>query len=79
MRDGYWKLIRFFEDGHEELYNLRKDIGQTRNLADSVPQKRAELSAMLTAWQEEIEALVPEPNPDFEAWEGREPCGHFGE
>ena len=27
VRDGDWKLIRFFEDGHEELYNLKEDIG----------------------------------------------------
>ena len=77
MRDGDWKLIRFFEDGHEELYNLKEDIGETRNLADSEPEKRAELSAKLTAWQEEIEALIPEPNPVYVRWEGREPSGHF--
>lgn len=79
MRDGDWKLIRFFEDGHEELYNLKDDIGETENLADSEPERTAELSAKLSAWQEEIEALIPEPNPDYVAWEGRESAGHFGE
>jgi hypothetical protein len=54
VRDRDWKLIRFFEDGYEELYNLREDIGETRNLADSEPEKRAELSAKLTAWQGEM-------------------------
>ncbi len=53
---GDWKLIRFFEDGrggqYEELYNLREDMGETRNLAESVPEKRAKL----IAWQEEIKA-----------------------
>jgi arylsulfatase A-like enzyme len=78
VRDGDWKLIRFFEDGHEELYNLREDIGETKNLADADPEKRAELSAKLTAWSEEIEALIPEPNPGYVPWEGREPSGHFG-
>ena len=79
MRDGDWKLIRFFEDGHEELYNLKEDIGETKNLTDSEPEKRKEMSTKLTAWQEEIEALVPEPNQDFVPWDEREPCGHFGE
>ena len=69
MRDGDWKLIRFFEDDHEELYNLKEEIGESRNLA--------ELSAKLTAWQEDIEALIPEPNPDYVVWPDREPCGHF--
>lgn len=57
VRDGDWKLIRFFEDGHEELYNLKEDIGETTNLADTEPEKLAELSANLTARQEEIEGL----------------------
>ena len=57
MRDGDWKLIRFFEYGHEELYNLKEDIGETRNLAESEPEKRTELSAKLTAWFKEIEGL----------------------
>ena len=77
MRDGDWKLIRFFEDGHEKLYNLKNDIGETKNLTDSEPERRAELSAKLTTWQEEIEALIPEPNPDYVPWPGREPSGHF--
>ncbi len=77
VRRGDWKLIRFFEDDHEELYNLAEDIGETVNLAGSAPERRAELSEMLTEWQREIEAIIPEPNPDYEPWEGREPCGHF--
>jgi arylsulfatase A-like enzyme len=77
VRDRDWKLIRFFEDGHEELYNLKEDIGETKNLADEEPEKRAELSGLLTGWQGEIEALIPQPNPDYVPWEGREPCAHF--
>ena len=87
VRDRDWKLVRFFEDGHEELYSLKKDIRETRNLAESEPAKRAELSAKLTAWQKEIEAcatahggaLIPEPNPDYVPRPGRKPSGHFGE
>ena len=79
MRDGDWKLIRFFEDEYEELYNLKEDIGETRNLAETEAEKRAELSAKLTGWSEDIEALLPERNPEYVAWEGREPSGHFGE
>ena len=68
----YWQYPHYGNQGgahsHEELYNLKEDIGETRNLADSEPEKREELSAQLTAWSEEIEGLgaplVPEPNPD---------------
>ena len=79
VRDEDWKLIRFFEDGHEELYNLKEDIRETKNLTDAEPEKQEELSAKLTAWSEEIKALIPEPNPDYVPWPGREPCWHFGE
>jgi hypothetical protein len=33
VRDGDWKLIRSFEAGHEELYKLKEDTGETKNLA----------------------------------------------
>src|SRR5205823_4668383 len=33
IRSGDWKLIEFFEDDRLELYNLREDIGESRNLA----------------------------------------------
>ena len=33
IRDGDWKYLRFYEDGREELYNLKDDIGETNNLA----------------------------------------------
>ena len=77
VRKGDWKLIRFFEDGHEELFNLREDLSETTNLVDAEPEKRAELSRLLTEWAEEIEAIEPEVNPDYEPWPEREPCGHF--
>jgi arylsulfatase A-like enzyme len=77
VRDGDWKLIRFFEDGHEELYHLKEDEGETRNRAAEEPAERAKLSEKLTAWQEEVEAAIPESNPDYVPWEGRGLCGHF--
>ena len=77
VRDGDWKLIRFFEDGHEELYNLREDIGETKNLSELQPAKRVELSSKLSAWQEQIEARIPETNPKYAPWSERERPGHF--
>lgn len=79
VRDHEWKLIRFFEDGHEELYNLREDVGETDDLSAAAPAKRRELSEILTNWQHGIQALIPARNPDYTPWAGREPCGHFGD
>jgi hypothetical protein len=41
------------------------------------PAKREALSGLLTEWAEEMEAIEPEPNPDYVPWPEREPCGHF--
>lgn len=65
VRDGDWKLIEFFEDGRLELYNLREDIGETRNLATAHPDIARGLHAKLTAWRQGIEAKIPQPNPDW--------------
>jgi arylsulfatase A-like enzyme len=62
IRAGPWKLLEFFEDGRLELYNLREDIGEKRNLADQLPEKVRELHAKLVAWRQEIKAPMPKPN-----------------
>ncbi len=60
---GDWKLMEFFEDGRLELYNLRDDIGETKNLATELPDKAKELHAKLVAWRTAINAPMPTPNP----------------
>jgi arylsulfatase A-like enzyme len=62
-----WKLIEFFEDGHLELYNLADDPGEQHNLAEVKAEITASLHQQLTAWQAEVSAKIPEPNPDYEA------------
>jgi arylsulfatase A-like enzyme len=61
VRAGDFKLMEFFEDGRLELYNLREDLGETRNLAESMPEKAAKLQAMLHAWQRQVGAKLPAP------------------
>ncbi len=66
IRDGDWKLIEFFEDGRLELYNLREDIGETRNRVTDEPERTAELHSRLTAWRQQVEAKIPQPNPNYQ-------------
>lgn len=61
---GDWKLMEFFEDGRLELYNLREDVGETKNLAREQPDKVKELHVKLVAWRTEINAPMPTPNSD---------------
>lgn len=59
---GDWKLMEFFEDGHLELYNLRDDLGEQKNLAAENPEKAKELHAKMIAWREAIKAPMPTRN-----------------
>ncbi|MBA4148589.1 MAG: sulfatase [Verrucomicrobia bacterium] len=66
IRSGDWKLMEFFEDGRLELYNLRNDIGETKNLASAEPKKAKELHKKLLAWRKEIKAPMPQPHSESE-------------
>lgn len=62
IQAGDWKLMEFLEDGHLELYNLREDLGESKNLATSLPEKAAELRAKLTSWRQDVHAPMPQKN-----------------
>ena len=64
---GDWKLMEYLEDGKLELYNLRDDIGESKNLAQTMPDKAKELHARLVAWRKEVNAPMPTPNKPGDA------------
>jgi arylsulfatase A len=66
IRAGDFKLIEFFDDMRVELYNLREDIGEQRNLAAQWPAKAEALRARLRAWRKEIGAQMPSHNPAYD-------------
>ncbi|TKJ38732.1 MAG: arylsulfatase [Planctomycetes bacterium B3_Pla] len=66
IREGDWKLIEFFEEGHLELYNLKRDIGEKNNLAGTMPKKAAALQRKLAKWRKSVGAKMPTPNPDYD-------------
>jgi uncharacterized sulfatase len=49
-----------------ELYNLREDLGETRNLATDRPKKTTHLTNALNAWLKRVGAKLPEKNPEFD-------------
>ncbi|MFT4604350.1 MAG: arylsulfatase A-like enzyme [Rhodothermales bacterium] len=61
MRRGRFKLIRFYEDGGDELYDLVADPGESVNLAADRPRLATELGHQLNEWLEETEAYLPRP------------------
>ena len=79
VREGDFKLIEFFEEGgHVELYNLKADPNEERNLASSMPDKANALTRTLRAWQKETGALLPPgPNPKYDP-QAERPRGNQG-
>jgi arylsulfatase A-like enzyme len=72
VRRGDWKLIRLFagnDDGSDllELYNLKDDLGETRNLAAARPELARELNGLIEGFLKETEAVIPKLNPAFRA------------
>ncbi|TWT46845.1 sulfatase [Botrimarina hoheduenensis] len=67
VQRGTWKLIRYHEDGREELYDLSQDRGEQQNLALGQPQRVAELGALLDTWLAETGARQPTANPRYDA------------
>lgn len=68
VRAGDWKLIYRWEPHREypetrELYNLKNDLGETRNLAMAHPDQVAKLEKLIERFIAETGANAPIPNP----------------
>lgn len=61
LREGDWKLIEFFDEGTAELYNLKADLSETRNLAKDEPDRLKAMQAKLATWRQETGASMPVP------------------
>src|SRR5581483_3176815 len=71
IRSGDWKLIEFLKDGRRELFDLRRDIGEKVNLAESRPDVARRLAAELDGWRKRSGAAMPQRNPNADpAWPG---------
>jgi arylsulfatase A-like enzyme len=62
VRIGDWKLIRWSEGPRFELYNLREDLGETKDLANAMPERVSHLDAQLSDWLRAVGARLPRPN-----------------
>jgi len=71
IREGDYKLLEFFEDSSLELYHLKDDIGETKNLARAMPEKAAAMRTKLHRWREALGAPLPALNPDYDAEKAR--------
>ncbi len=75
---GDYKLLHFYEDGRNELYNLAEDIGEQFDLSEKLPGTTDKLKKKLDTWLTSVNAAIPEPNPNFDErnqliWGTRDP------
>ncbi len=80
MRQGPWRLYKFYFDGPNqehryELFNLKDDIGETNNLAATMPGKVKEMTELLDAHATEAGILLAQKNKKYagnvaDAWVG---------
>jgi len=65
IRLGEWKLIHYYEDGREELYNLSTDPEETTDLSGENSALAKQLSEQLFAFLNEVGARFPEKDPEY--------------
>lgn len=79
IREGDWKLIEHFGDSFDaslryqpgrklELFNLRDDLSESRDLATAEKARAEAMSAKLHAWLKSIPAPIPAENPHFDPY-----------
>lgn len=66
IRDGDWKLIHYYEDGRDELYNLKIDETESETLNAQYPEKVDFLTKKLSVWLTETGAKYPVADPQYD-------------
>jgi arylsulfatase A-like enzyme len=67
IRSGEWKLIHYWEDQRDELYNLARDEEEQNDCAPEQRKICQELRDRLDAYLAEVGAKKPVPNPRYNA------------
>ena len=66
LREDDWKLIHYYEDGRNELYNLPEDPSEQSDLALQYPVLTSQMAAKLDDWLNSVNAKFPEPDPRYD-------------
>ena len=70
---GDLKLLHFYEDDHDELYDLSKDIGERNNLAAQRSGETKRLRERLDNYLKAVDAQFPTVNTSFDPNQPAEP------
>ena len=61
VRAGNHKMIRNYDDGSMELYNLESALSETKHLAKRHPNLASRLDRKLGRWLTDTGAWMPKP------------------
>ena len=67
IRSGDWKLIHYYENGRDELYNLKTDPGEQTDVSHLNLPISQSLRTKLDDWLTETNARLPVPDPEYDA------------
>ncbi len=65
MRDGDWKFLMQQDGSQPQLYNLAKDVGETKNLAAQEPQVVQRLTKAILDWNQTLPVVKIPAAPTF--------------
>ncbi|MBW2623353.1 MAG: DUF4976 domain-containing protein [Deltaproteobacteria bacterium] len=65
IRKGDFKLIEHYDPAGIELFNLRDDLSEKQNLAESFPGKVEELKQSFNGWLKRMNPVMHTLNPDY--------------
>ena len=67
IRKGDYKLLYWYESERAELFNLKNDLSESKDLSELQPDKAIELLDDLQQWLANQNANLPKANPNFES------------
>jgi arylsulfatase A len=63
---GDYKLMKFYETGELHLFNIKKDISESKNLVSKYPEKTQELYSRMQKYLVDVNAKVPVKNTEYD-------------
>ena len=66
VRAGDFKLLEYYDTGKVQLFNLKDDIGEQKDLSKIEVEKTNELKEKLQQWRAKVGAQMMTPNPEYD-------------
>ena len=72
IRKKEYKLIHYWEDGHDELYNLSTDPGEQNDIFEEQQEISQSLRSELDAYLKNVNANIPVDYPKYDPVKAQE-------